>query len=187
MSGIRVQVRPRPAGWADVPSLDRAQEAVRDRARVASLVVRGAPGSGRTTCALAVMEDAAERGERAILLVPDRVRADALTPRVQALAPQTVRPVRTPASFAYSVVSAWRLNRHDPLGPVELVTGALQDELIAELLEAVPAPWPDSLPPEMRAIPAFRDELRDLFARAGEVGFDSGALADAGHRFAHPE
>lgn len=187
MSGIRVQVRPRPAGWADVPSLDRAQEAVRDRARIASLVVRGAPGSGRTTCALAVMEDAAERGERAILLVPDRVRADALTPRVQALAPQTVRPVRTPASFAYSVVSAWRLNRHDPLGPVELVTGALQDELIAELLEAVPAPWPDSLLPEMRTIPAFRDELRDLFARAGEVGFDGAALADAGYRFAHPE
>lgn len=187
MSEIRVQVRPRPAGWADLPTLDHAQEKVRERARLASLIVRGAPGSGRTTCALAVLEDAVKRGEHAILLVPDRVRADVLMPRVQALAPQTVRPVRTPASFAYSVVSTWRLNRHDPLGPVELMTGALQDELITELIEKVPAPWPESLSAKMRQIPAFRNELRDLFARAGEVGFDGSALRRAGERFAHPE
>lgn len=187
MSEIRVEIRPRPRGWADLPVLDDAQSAVRTAGSSASLVVRGAPGSGRTTSALALLADAVAAGESALLLVPDRVRADALAPRVQALAPNAVRPVRTPASFAHHIVTRWRVSRPDPLGPVELVTGALQDELIAELLESVDAPWPDSLPPQMRAMPAFRAELRDLFARAGEAGMDGAALEAAGFEFDMPQ
>lgn len=187
MSEIRIEVRPRPEGWAALPALDESQRSIVEACRDRHLVVRGAPGSGRTTCALAALKDWAERGRSALLLVPDRVRADRLGARVQALAPHEVRPVRTPASFAHRVVTTWRVSRPDPLGPVELVTGALSDELLAGLIDGVEAPWPDSLPPQMRRMPAFRAELRDLFARAGEAGLDGAALAAAGREFARPE
>ena len=183
MSEIDVRVRPRPRGWARLPALDRAQSAVVEAARHRDVIARGAPSSGRTTVALAVLAEAAAGGRSAVLLVPDRARADHLAPRAQALAPNAVRPVRTPASFAYRVVSTWRTQRRSPLGPVELVTGSAQDQAVARLIESVPAPWPDQIPAQMRAMPAFRAELRNLFARAGEAGMDGDALAAAGEGF----
>ena len=183
MSEIDVRLRPRPRGWARLPALDRAQAAVVEAARYRDVIARGAPSSGRTTVALAVLAEAVSGGRRAVLLVPDRARADHLAPRAQVLAPNAVRPVRTPASFAYQVVSTWRTQRRSPLGPVELVTGSAQDQAIARLIESVPAPWPDQIPAQMRAMPAFRAELRNLFARAGEAGMDGDALIAAGERF----
>lgn len=166
-----------------MPVLDRAQAAVVEAARHRDVIARGAPSSGRTTVALAVLAEAVSGGRSAVLLVPDRARADHLAPRAQVLAPNAVRPVRTPASFAYQVVSTWRTQRRSPLGPVELVTGSAQDQAIARLIESVPAPWPDQIPAQMRAMPAFRAELRNLFARAGEAGMDGDALIAAGERF----
>ena len=166
-----------------MPVLDRAQAAVVEAARHRDVIARGAPSSGRTTVALAVLAEAVSGGRSAVLLVPDRGRADHLAPRAQVLAPNAVRPVRTPASFAYQVVSTWRTQRRSPLGPVELVTGSAQDQAIARLIESVPAPWSDQIPAQMRAMPAFRAELRNLFARAGEAGMDGDALVAAGERF----
>lgn len=183
MSEIDVRLRPRPRGWARLPALDRAQAAVVEAARHRDVIARGAPSSGRTTVALAVLAGAVADGRSAVLLVPDRARADHLAPRAQVLAPNAVRPVRTPASFAYQVVSTWRTRRRSPLGAVELVTGSAQDQAIARLIESVPAPWPDQIPAQMRAMPAFRAELRNLFARAGEAGMDGEALIAAGERF----
>ena len=183
MSEIDVRLRPRPRGWARLPVLDPAQAAVVEAARHRDAIARGAPSSGRTTVALAVLAEAVSGGRSAVLLVPDRGRADHLAPRAQVLAPNAVRPVRTPASFAYQVVSTWRTQRRSPLGPVELVTGSAQDQAIARLIESVPAPWPDQIPAQMRAMPAFRAELRNLFARAGEAGMDGDALIAAGERF----
>ena len=183
MSEIDVRLRPRPRGWARLPALDRAQAAVVEAGRHRDVIARGAPSSGRTTVALAVLARAVADGRSAVLLVPDRARADHLAPRAQVLAPNAVRPVRTPASFAYQVVSTWRTQRRSPLGPVELVTGSAQDQAIARLIESVPAPWPDQIPAQMRVMPAFRAELRNLFARAGEAGMDGEALIAAGERF----
>lgn len=183
MSEIDVRLRPRPRGWARLPALDRAQAAVVEAARHRDVIARGAPSSGRTTVALAVLAGAVADGRSAVLLVPDRARADHLAPRAQVLAPNAVRPVRTPASFAYQVVSTWRTRRRSPLGAVELVTGSAQDQAIARLIESVPAPWPEQIPAQMRAMPAFRAELRNLFARAGEAGMDGEALIAAGERF----
>ena len=130
-----------------VPQLDQYQRAVCDAVAAGQhAVVRSMPGSGRTTCALAVVQQAVNRSDNVMMLVPDRNRADWLQPRVEALAPHTVRPVRTPAGCAYQVVSTWRTVRADPLGPVQLVTGAAEDQLIADLMTRPGINWPEFLP-----------------------------------------
>ena len=187
MSEIQVRLRSRGADWWRLPELNVRQRAVVEAARSGDVIVRGAPSSGRSTCALAVFEEAASRGRSALILAPDRTRADVLTPRAQGLGPDVVRPVRTPASFAYQVVATWRTQRDVPLEGVELVTGAAQDQMLAEALESVEAPWPEDIGPQMRAMPAFRAELRNLVARAGEAGMDASALSEAGARFGRPE
>ena len=187
MSEIQVRLRSRGADWWRLPELNVRQRAVVEAARSGDVIVRGAPSSGRSTCALAVFEEAASRGRSALILAPDRTRADVLTPRAQGLGPDVVRPVRTPASFAYQVVATWRTQRDVPLEGVELVTGAAQDQMLAEALESVEAPWPEDIGPQMRAMPAFRAELRNLGARAGEAGMDAAALSEAGARFGRPE
>ena len=187
MSEIQVRLRSRSADWWRLPELNANQRAVVDAARSGDVIARGAPSSGRSTCALAVFEQAASQGRSALILAPDRTRADVLTPRAQALGPDSVRPVRTPASFAYQVVATWRTQRDVPLEGVELVTGAAQDQMLAEALESVDAPWPEDIGPQMRAMPAFRAELRNLVARAGEAGMGAAELSEAGARFGCPE
>ena len=187
MSEIQVRLRSRSADWWRLPQLNAHQRAVVDAAQAGDVIARGAPSSGRSTCALAVFEQAASQGRSAVILAPDRTRADVLTPRAQALGPDSVRPVRTPASFAYQVVATWRTQRDVPLEGVELVTGAAQDQMLAEALESVEAPWPEDIGPQMRAMPAFRAELRNLVARAGEAGMDAAELSEAGVRFGRPE
>ena len=187
MSEIQVRLRSRSADWWRLPELNANQCAVVEAARSGDVIARGAPSSGRSTCALAVFERAASRGRSALILAPDRTRADVLTPRAQALGPDSVRPVRTPASFAYQVVATWRTQRDVPLEGVELVTGAAQDQMLAEALESVDAPWPEDIGPQMRAMPAFRAELRNLVARAGEAGMGAAELSEAGARFRRPE
>ena len=185
MSEIRMVLDAGPRRPARLPELDAAQQAVRAAAASGHVVARGAPGSGRTTCALAVLGDAARAGT-AMMWAPDRSRVDRLEPAAQALAPSSVRPVRTPAAFAYLVVSTWRTRRGDPLGPVQLVTGAQEDQLLEVLLARGGIDWPDSMPERMRAMPAFRMELRNLFARAGEAGIGGPALADLGRALGRP-
>jgi len=187
MSEIQVRLRSRSADWWRLPELNARQRAVVEAACSGDVIARGAPSSGRSTCALAVFEQAASRGRSALILAPDRTRADVLTPRAQALGPDSVRPVRTPASFAYQVVATWRTQRDVPLEGVELVTGAAQDQMLAEALESVEAPWPEDIGPQMRAMPAFRAELRNLVARAGEAGMGAAELSEAGARFGRPE
>ncbi len=187
MSEIEIRLSASPTRGAALPTLDAAQEAVLAASRQGSVVVRGAPGSGRSTCALAVFAQAAACGRSAMLWAPDRARADALGTRALTLAPGAVRPARTPAAFAYLVVSTWRTGRGDPLGPLELVTGAQEDRLLQSLLDHGGIGWPDSLPAQMRAMPAFRMEVRNLFARAGEAGVDGPALMLLGERLGRPE
>ena len=85
-------------------------------------VLRGAPGSGKTTLLLAAVTELVHNDHSFLVLTPDRSRADQLMPAVQALAPNAVRPVRTPIGWAYSIVSQWRNTRDQPLGDVEPVS-----------------------------------------------------------------
>ncbi len=176
MSEIDLVVAPPPQPLFFEVTLDEGQRRVLDAARTRSLVVRGAPGSGKTTCALALAQSYAEEDGAVMLLAPDRRRADALTPVVQKILPTTVRPVRTPASFSYLVVNTWRTCRSDPLGPLELITGAQEDQRLEKLLAEENTPWAQSFSPHMRSLPSFRLELRNLFARCAEEGIDAHGL-----------
>ena len=61
MSEIRVEVRAGAAHTWRHPAPDAEQAEVCRRATSESLLVRGAPGSGRTTCGLMVAQGCGER------------------------------------------------------------------------------------------------------------------------------
>lgn len=127
------------------------------------VLVHGAPGSGRTRLALS----AALRHEGSLLLVPRRTASSALRDAVaHAGAAARVR-VATPAAYGYAVVreAALREGRGEPA----LVTGADQDALLRDLIAAT-SRWEVPLEPGTRALPGFRDELRDVVTRATELG-----------------
>ena len=153
----------------------------------ADVVVLGAPGTGKTCLALHLLLDAARRGRDALLLAPTRARANALRTRAARLA----RPgpadgavrVRTPAGYAFAVLTAFLTRRPDPLPAPVLLAGAEEDAALAALIR--PEQWP-GLPPEAVASRAFRTELRNLLARAGELGVGAGALAALGRELDVP-
>ncbi|MPV87343.1 AAA family ATPase [Georgenia ruanii] len=168
------------------------------------VLVVGAPGSGKTTTALAAFlaRARAEAGrpgrpgggdQGVLMLVPTRRGAarvrDAVAARLGRTTTQVL--VRTPASFAYSVLRLRATLLGEP-APT-LITGPEQDQVLGELLAGhraglgAPVRWPDSIGPETLALGAFRDELRDLFMRAAELGLGPEDLAARGERYDRPE
>ncbi|MCD4557277.1 PD-(D/E)XK nuclease family protein [Schaalia sp. lx-100] len=189
-----------------LPQLNEQQQCVLERAKTSHVVVRGAPASGRTTCAIALIESISRAQETSeshgsvsvssnystnpdtvLLLVPDRLRATHLTPQVQTLLPDAVRPVRTPAALAYHIVNTWRVERNDPLGDLELMTGARTDQRLEEMLAQIDAPWPSHVTPQLRELPHFRADLRNLFARVGEAALSPKELNDLGQKYGYDE
>ncbi|MDO4258314.1 MAG: PD-(D/E)XK nuclease family protein [Actinomycetaceae bacterium] len=187
MSETQQRVRLSQAQRPELAPLDGVQRRIVDGALARSTVIRGAPGSGKTTCALHLLAEMTARGRSAMLLVPDRLRADILISAVQPLVPGVVRPVRTPAALAYHIVSTWRTARPDPLERVELVTGAAADHHLEELLANSSVEWPPTWGDALRAMPAFRLELRNLFDRASEAGITGEHLSELGERYQRPE
>lgn len=186
MSEIKVDlVAPSPEATR-LPELGEAQRAVRDACLHESLIVRGAPGAGKTTTALAAAQAAIEAGLRVAVLVPDRVREKLLSARLQALAPHLVRPVRTPASFAYNVVNLWRTRRADPLGDLELITGAQEDAAVAELLAQGVPEWEGLFAPELFEMSMMRMEVRNLLSQVDEHALSTVDLDRMAQRYAQP-
>ncbi|MGM0386394.1 MAG: PD-(D/E)XK nuclease family protein, partial [Actinomycetota bacterium] len=165
------------------------------------LVVAGAPGTGKTTVALAAfgsrIRGEAGLGEtRHVLLAPTRRAAARLRDEVSVRVLGTADARRglhvgTPAAFAYTIVRAFAVARGRP-APT-LITGAQQDRFIADLLaghaEGIGArlPWPEAVPSEALRIAAFRAEVRDLFMRSAEFGLTAEELAERGHAVGRPE
>ncbi len=157
-------------------------------------MVVGAPGSGKTTTAMAAFEHRlGVQGSSVLLLVPSRRAAARVRDEVSGRLQRTVAglSIRTPASFAFSVLRARATALGEP-APT-LITGGEQDAILAELLAGhrlglgrVPA-WPASVPPETRGLRAFRAELRDLLMRAAEAGLDAQDLARVGREAGREE
>lgn len=127
-----------------------------------SLAVFGAAGTGKSRTALQALADFQGAG-KAVFLTPTRARADQLLDGATAISAQGVRPVRTPASLAFSLLSA-------DGGPT-LLTGSDEQALVAELVASTA--WPKIVPAESVVLDAFHTEVRNFLARAGEFNISA--------------
>lgn len=185
-----------PVAPAAVAALDPSQSAVVALPDDASAAVIGAPGSGKTTTLIELIADRVlGRGwspESVLVVSATRATATRLRDAIAVrLAVPTLGPLaRTANSVAFQLVrdDAVRADREQP----RLLTGAEQDQLIAELIEGEIAEgagdyWPHPLDDELRRMAGFRSELRDLLMRAEEYGVRADQLAGLGVRHERQE
>lgn len=192
-------------GCAAGTALDGAQRRAVEWPRGdGNLLVVGGPGTGKSLVAVeaAVLRarEIAGRGQAeredggVLLLSPQRRRADALATSLAARLQGTGAhvEVRTPSGAAFEIVRRAAL-AHGRAAPA-LLSGAEVDAQLAGLLAghaegAGRAPgWESTRVPEAAlALPAFRDELRDLLTRAAEAGLSPDALAELGRKVGRPE
>jgi len=97
--------------------------------------------------------------------------------------------IQTPAAFSLSLLRALAVARNQP--EPRLLTGAQQDRILAELLAGHMTDglmlWPDAIPRESIMLPAFREELRNLFMRVADFGMSPAELAVRGRASNRPE
>ena len=177
-----------PPEAPELPAADADGQRVLDRvADGSNVVVLGAPGTGKTSLALRLLAEAVAGGRDAVLLAPTRTRADWLRGRAAHLLREGhgdgVVRVRTPAALALTILTTSLTRRPDPLPPPVLLAGAEEDSVLASMVSAIS--WP-GLPVEATGSRAFRSELRNLLARAGELGVTADELADLGRRLNVP-
>lgn len=177
-----------PTEAPELPAVDADGQRVLDRmAEGSNVVVLGAPGTGKTSLALRLLAEAVAGGRDAVLLAPTRARADWLRGRAAHLLREGhgdgVVRVRTPAALALTILTTSLTMRPDPLPPPVLLAGAEEDSVLASMISTVT--WP-GLPTEATGSRAFRSELRNLLARAGELGVNADELADLGRRLDVP-
>ena len=187
MSQDPVRLLP-PAEAAELPAADADGQRVLDRvAEGSNVVVLGAPGTGKTSLALRLLAEAVAGGRDAVLLAPTRARADWLRGRAAHLLREGhgdgVVRVRTPAALALTILTTSLTMRPAPLPPPVLLAGAEEDSALASMVSTVT--WP-GLPAEATGSRAFRSELRNLLARAGELGISADDLADLARRLNVP-
>lgn len=174
---------------------DPTQRAVLELPDDVSAAVLGAPGTGKTTTIVELVADRVlERGwDPGELLVLTASRASATRLRDR-LAIRLGRPTdgplaRTVLSIAHEIAA---LTASPGEEPPRLLSGAEEDADIAALLaghlESGSGPdWPDPLTPDVRRMRGFRSELRDLHARATELGIPPHEVAALGRRTGRPE
>ena len=177
-----------PPEVPELPTADADGRRVLDHAAEGTnIVVLGAPGTGKTSLALRLLSEAVAVGRDAVLLAPTRARADWLRGRAAHLLREGhgdgVVRVRTPAALALTILTTSLTRRPGPLPPPVLLAGAEEDSVLASMISAIS--WP-GLPAEATGSRAFRSELRNLLARAGELGVTADELADLGRRLNVP-
>ncbi len=177
-------------------ALDPSQLAVLALSETQSAAVIGAPGTGKTRTLIEMVADRVlNRGwspQHVLVLAPSRVTATDLRDRLAArLQVPTLGPLaRTVNSIAFQIV----LDAAASAGtePPVLLTGAEQDQIIAELIageiaEGIGTVWPEHLGADVRQLRGFRTELRELMMRAVEHGVSPTRLADLGSATGRPE
>ncbi len=167
--------------------------AVAHRGRLLRVV--GAPGTGKTTVAVACVVDRVRSGEaradECLLLAPTRLAAADLRDRVTAAVGGTsTEPLaRTMSSLAFGLLRESAALAGEP--PPTLLSGPEQDLVLRDLLAghadgSVPGPgWPEALAPAL-ATRGFRHELRDLFMRAAEHDVGPEDLSRMGRETGRP-
>lgn len=173
---------------------DAAQQAVVDADPLASGVVIGAPGTGKTRTLVRRVErllsdgstgTEALRPEHVLVLTPNRQAATALRDRIGVRITQaTPGPLaRSLGSFAFQIVRGAMVQAG--FEPPALLTGADQDRILAELLagdiEDQTIAWPPALSPSVRMSKGFRSELRAFLDECTELGTDSAELRALGN------
>ncbi|MFN3602416.1 MAG: PD-(D/E)XK nuclease family protein [Dietzia sp.] len=158
-------------------------------------VVRGGPGSGKTSLVVDVVRAAVTGGvglDGVLVLTGSATAGAALLEEVtRGLPPESVvgtdAPVRTVHSLAHAVVRLAAARVDAP--PPRLRTGAEHDALVRETLlgeVADGAPlWPEPLRPALSTV-GFARELRDLLLRSLERGIGPRELARLGRSAGRP-
>ncbi|WP_309103209.1 ATP-dependent DNA helicase [Microbacterium sp.] len=167
---------------------DAAQRAVVGAVAMASGVIIGAPGTGKTRTltdrVVHLLGDERMRPEEVLVLTPSRQAATALRDRIGVRVDQaTPGPLaRSLGSFAFQLVRGAMVRAGAE--PPALLTGADQDRIIAELLagdaEDARVPWPETLSASVRASKGFRSELRAFLAECTELGVRPDELRASG-------
>lgn len=165
-------------------SFDRSQERALALDVDAHGRVLGAPGSGKTRVLVETFRRAiglpgwSERD--VIALAPNRLAAADLRARIERATGRAIggTPVRTAASLGFAILSRERALQGEDAP--RLLTGTVQDELLAEVIaeEGATALARDAgITSEVLATAAFRAELRDLWRVVDDFGRSPGGLA----------
>ncbi|MGX1767273.1 PD-(D/E)XK nuclease family protein [Dietzia sp. NPDC055343] len=165
------------------------------RGRQERWVVRGGPGSGKTSLIVDMLREAvlAGVGLDGVLVLAGSARAasDLLDETTRGLPPGLVvgtdTPVRTVHSLAHAVVRLAAARVDAP--PPRLRTGAehdavIRETLLGELADGAPH-WPEQIRPALSTV-GFARELRDLLLRSLERGIGPRELARLGRSAGRP-
>lgn len=152
-------------------------------------VVLGGPGTGKSAVAIELVARHLEQGgdiSRVVVLTSSRSSAAVMRDR---LARRTGRTsagplARSVASLAHAIVTRDSMVRHRR--PPVLLSGGDEDAAWRRFLSADAASadgirWPDHLDQNVRALPEFRAELRELIARLTERGETHASFAERAH------
>lgn len=185
-----------PDADAVTPVWDASQTDVLSLPSTASGVVIGAPGAGKTRVIVErtrrLLDSRAVAADEILVLTPSRQTAtrvrDVIGVQTTIATPGAL--ARSVGSLAFQVVRAAAAYTSSP--PPQLLTGADQDRLIADLLAsdaddeaAGTHRWPASLPLAARASAVFRSELRAFVAECAQLGVDETELAAIAQGNAH--
>ncbi|OMH35287.1 hypothetical protein BGP79_02150 [Tersicoccus sp. Bi-70] len=184
---------------SSVPALDAAQRAVAEApAGHGALLVLGAPGTGKSTVLIERAVHAVDAGADAaglLLLAPSRRSATRLRDLLSARLDRTVAssPARSWQAYAFDLLRRARVEKFLALpAPPRLLSGAEQDQIIADLLSGhraghgAPLVWPPDLDDALRTR-GFRQEIRQLFDRLTEYGLTAEDLAHLGQTRSRPD
>lgn len=171
---------PDAAGRVDAgPVLDPAQQVLVEHRRE-PLLVLGAAGTGKTTALVeAAVADVRDRGiapERVLVLTFSRAAARGLAERIAERLGETGAAV--PVLSIHGLCHAlWAEAHRDD--PWRVLTAPEQELRLREVLEGSSTPWPEDVRAAV-GTRVFARELRDLVARARQLGLDPADIAGLG-------
>lgn len=155
-------------------------------------LVYGAPGSGKTLAIQARVSKLVAGGisaDQILVFSATRESATALRDLIALdLQTATAGPLaRTINSFAFSLLSQAAMSSGQ-VAP-ELISGAEQDQILAQMLESIDlsAAWPAHLDKNAIALSGFRAELRDLISVCIEHGLGATELEALSIKHSRPE